>query len=104
MGSRRPPDPFTSIHAEAAIAASVLSREMQCEPFAGSRCSMETPSRSACRSAAPCYAPTANGSRTHGSYVGGVCGSNTVLALATVLGGEDPTPPEPTPSAAFAVT
>jgi hypothetical protein len=34
----------------------------------------------------------------------GVCGSNTVLALATVLGGEDPTPPEPTPSAAFAVT
>ena len=34
----------------------------------------------------------------------GVCGSSTVLALATVLGGEDPTPPEPTPSAAFAVT
>ena len=34
----------------------------------------------------------------------GICGSNTVLALATVLGGEDPTPPEPTPSAAFAVT
>ena len=33
----------------------------------------------------------------------GVCGSNIVLALATVLGGEDPTPPEPTPSAAFAV-
>jgi hypothetical protein len=34
----------------------------------------------------------------------GVCGSNTVLVLTTVLGGEDPTPPEPTPSAAFAVT
>jgi hypothetical protein len=34
----------------------------------------------------------------------GVCGSNTGLALATVLGGEDPTPPEPTPSAAVAVT
>jgi hypothetical protein len=31
----------------------------------------------------------------------GACRSNTVLALATVLGPEDPTPPEPTPAAAF---
>lgn len=34
----------------------------------------------------------------------GVCGSKAVLALATVLGREDPTPPEPTAPAAFRVS
>jgi hypothetical protein len=33
----------------------------------------------------------------------GVCGSDAVLALATVLGREDPAPPEPTPPVAFRV-
>ena len=98
MGSRRPPDPFNSTHAEGrdrglcprrGDASLSQDRDVRWRPGADQH------------AAEPRHAMH---QLQMGSYIGGACGSNTVLALATVLGGEDPAPPEPTPSAAFAVT